>query len=56
MKVRRFDILTVALATGILTVPVAQAATEVFSAKLLGDNEVPPNNTAGTATFHSKCR
>jgi hypothetical protein len=52
MKVRSFPILAgVALATGLLTVRVAQAATEVFSAKLLGDNEVPPNNTAGTATF-----
>jgi CHRD domain len=25
--------------------------TQVFSAKLLGDNEVPPINSAGTATF-----
>jgi hypothetical protein len=41
----------VALTTGLLTVPVAHAATEMFSAKLLGDNEVPPNNTPGTATF-----
>ena len=52
MKVSGVAILAgVALATGLLTVPVAQAATEVFSAKLLGDNEVPPINSAGTATF-----
>ena len=50
MKVSGVAILAgVALITG-LTVPVAHA-TEMFSAKLLGDNEVPPNNTAGTATF-----
>ena len=52
MKVSGVAVLAgVALTTGLLTVPVAQAATEMFSAKLLGDNEVPPNNTAGTATF-----
>jgi CHRD domain len=52
MRVNRFEILgRVALGFGLLTVPAAQAATEVFSAKLLGDNEVPPNNTTGTATF-----
>jgi hypothetical protein len=50
MKVRRL-LAGVALATALLNGSVAQAATEVFSAKLLGDNEVPPNNTAGTATF-----
>src|SRR6516165_11449674 len=52
MKVSRVAILAgVALTTGLLTVPVAHAATEMFSAKLLGDNEVPPNNTPSTATF-----
>ena len=35
----------------ILARAAAHAATEVFSAKLIGDNEVPPNNTAGAATF-----
>jgi len=30
----------------------AKAATEVFSAELLGDNEVPPINSNGTGTFH----
>jgi len=39
------------LATGLLTTSVAQAETQVFSANLLGDNEVPPINTAGTASF-----
>jgi hypothetical protein len=52
MKVSRFDILAgVAVAAGLLIVPAASAGTEVLSSKLLGDNEVPPNNTAGTATF-----
>ena len=52
MQVRRFEIFAgVALAAGLLTVPAAQADTQVFSAKLLGDNEVPPINSAGTATF-----
>jgi hypothetical protein len=30
----------------------AQAAREIFTAALAGDNEVPPINTAGTAIFH----
>ena len=40
-----------ALGLALFTQP-ATAATEVFSATLLGDNEVPPVNTTGTATFH----
>jgi len=40
-----------ALAAGLVAGP-AWADTEVFSARLLGDSEVPPNNTAGTAKFH----
>ena len=52
MKISGVAVLAgVALTTGLLTVPVAHAASEMFSAKLLGDNEVPPNNTAGTVTF-----
>jgi len=35
-----------------LVVTPAHAATEVFSATLLGDNEVPPINSTGSATFH----
>ena len=35
-----------------LFVTPAHAATEVFSATLLGDNEVPPINSTGSATFH----
>ncbi|PYT13389.1 MAG: hypothetical protein DMG59_20615 [Acidobacteria bacterium] len=41
-----------ALAAALCAAPAAHAATEVFSAKLAGDNEVPPINSAGTATFH----
>lgn len=53
MTIRSIAILaTVALISGLLAAPAAHADTEVFSAKLLGDNEVPPNNTAGIATFH----
>ena len=32
-------------------IPAAQSATELFSANLSGENEVPPINTAGSATF-----
>jgi hypothetical protein len=32
-------------------IPAAQSATELFSANLVGENEVPPINTAGSATF-----
>jgi CHRD domain len=38
------------LAPGFFAAPAA-AADQAFSATLLGDNEVPPNNTAGTASF-----
>lgn len=41
----------VALAAGLLTAPALRADTEVFSATLEGDNEVPPNNTDGQADF-----
>src|SRR5262249_53492262 len=34
-----------------LTANVLRANNEVFTAKLLGDNEVPPNNTEGQAAF-----
>ncbi len=34
-------------------IPGAQSATELFSADLSGENEVPPINTAGSATFHT---
>src|SRR5437660_1719467 len=40
-----------ALAAGLLTATALPANTEVFSATLLGDNEVPPNNTDGKAEF-----
>jgi CHRD domain len=42
----------VALVAGIVAGPASADGTEVFSARLLGDSEVPPINSAGTATFH----
>lgn len=41
---------TAALIAALFATP-AHAATEVFSATLLGDNEVPPINSTGSATF-----
>jgi len=40
-----------ALAAFLLIAPSLRAETEVFSARLLGDSEVPPNNTEGQASF-----
>src|SRR2546422_3869206 len=40
-----------ALAAGLMTVSAVPADTQVFSATLLGDNEVPPINTDGKAAF-----
>jgi hypothetical protein len=40
-----------ALTATLLAVPTARSATELFSADLAGENEVPPINTAGSATF-----
>ena len=40
-----------ALAAGLLTASALPADTQVFSATLLGDNEVPPINTDGKAAF-----
>ena len=52
MNIRSISILArAALAASLFAPPAAHAATEVFSAKLIGDNEVPPINTAGAATF-----
>jgi hypothetical protein len=39
------------LAAAVMTVPAAGADTESFSALLVGDNEVPPINSTGTASF-----
>ncbi len=46
------NIMALAAVGAFLSAAPAQAATEVFSAELLGDNEVPPINSTGTATFH----
>jgi hypothetical protein len=40
-----------AVMANLLAAPVVNSQTERFSASLAGDNEVPPNNTAGTADF-----
>jgi hypothetical protein len=52
MKTRnvRFWII-LALTASVLVVPAAQSQAERFSASLIGANEVPPINTAGTADF-----
>ena len=42
----------VALAAEPVAGPAWADGTEVFSDRLLGDSEVPPINSAGTATFH----
>ena len=49
MNLKKSAILTsLALATALVAAP---NDTEVFSAQLLGDNEVPPINSTGTASF-----
>jgi len=42
----------VALVVGLVAGPASADGTEVFSARPLEDGEVPPINSAGTATFH----
>jgi len=54
MKSRKLTALTVgAMAIGLFAVPTHAPAAdnENFSARLLGDNEVPPINSNGSATF-----
>jgi len=51
MNIKKFGILGSAALALILVRP-AIGATDVFSASLLGDNEVPPINSTGAATFH----
>jgi hypothetical protein len=51
MKTKITSICLAAALAGLLIAPVLRADTEVFSASLLGDNEVPPNNTDGKAEF-----
>jgi len=53
MKTRSIGFWTIAtLTASLFAAPVAHSATELFSANLSGENEVPPINTAGLATFH----
>ncbi len=57
MKIRHLTTLVAtALAIGLCgnPGPASAADSQTFSARLLGDNEVPPNNTAGTASFTMK--
>jgi hypothetical protein len=52
MKTRSIGVWAITILTASLfAVPVAHSATELFSANLVGENEVPPINTAGSATF-----
>jgi hypothetical protein len=52
MKLRTITTLTVTALVAGISVYTAKAADENFSARLEGLNEVPPNNTAGLATFN----
>jgi hypothetical protein len=52
MKTRNIGIWAIAtLAASLFAVPTARSATERFSANLVGANEVPPINTAGSGAF-----
>ena len=52
MKTRNIGIWAIAtLAASLFAVPAARSATEKFSANLVGANEVPPINTAGSGAF-----
>jgi hypothetical protein len=48
------NIMALAAIGTFLFIAPAKAATEVLSATLLGENEVPPINSNGTATFHTE--
>jgi len=52
MQLKNICVLASAALIATLYTAPANAATENFSATLLGDNEVPPINSAGTAAFH----
>jgi hypothetical protein len=52
MKTSKIGFWTIAaLAASMLAAPAAYSQTERFSASLIGANEVPPINTAGTADY-----
>jgi hypothetical protein len=52
MKTRNIGIWAITtLAAGLFAVPAAHSRTERFSASLVGENEVPPINTAGSGEF-----
>ena len=52
MKTKNIGIWAITtLAASLFAVPVANSATERFSANLGGENEVPPINTAGSGEF-----
>jgi hypothetical protein len=53
MKTRSIAIWAITtLTASLFAVSAARSATELFSANLVGENEVPPINTAGSAEFH----
>jgi len=55
MKMRKISIWAITiLAASLLVAPAAHSQVERFSANLLGANEVPPINTAGSGVFHMR--
>ena len=55
MKTRNISIWAItALAASLLAIPPAYSQTERFSANLVGVNEVPPINTAGSGNFRMR--
>ena len=55
MKTKNIGIWVItALTASLFAVPVANSATERFSAHLGGENEVPPINTAGSGEFRMR--
>ena len=55
MKTRNIRILAITtLAASLLAAPAAYSQTERFSANLVGANEVPPINTAGSGEFRMR--
>jgi hypothetical protein len=52
MNMKNVGIVASTALIAVLYASPAQAAREVFSATLLGDNEVPPINSTGFARFH----
>ena len=56
MKTKNIGLAMAAVLVTLLAAPAGNAQTEHFSASLSGDNEVPPINTAGRASFDMTIR